>query len=248
MQSAERLFRLGFEIMDEAEALAEALPCRWITRYRDGLLIALLAARPLRLACFASLGLGTSVIRSNGGWWLRVAGESTKSGSRYEAPLPTRLTEAMDHYTDVLRPRLLAGRTDDHFWIQKDGRPMRPGAIYTRVTRLTRRRLGVAVNPHLFRDCAATSIALLDPGHVRMAARVLGHATPATTEKHYNQAQALEASRAHAAVIRAIRRTTASAVGRTARGRQHAGGNLRALQLGGRPSIQLRRPRFVPAP
>jgi integrase len=100
---------------------------------------------------------------------------------------------------------------------------MRPDAIYTHVTLLTRRYLGVAVNPHLFRDCAATSIAVLDPGHVHIAARVLGHATLATTEKHYNQAQALEASRAHAAAIRAIRRTTASGVGRTARGRQPCG-------------------------
>lgn len=223
MHSADRLFRLGFEIMDEAEALAAAWPCRWITRYRDGLLIALLAARPLRLASLTSLRQGTSVVRSDGGWWLRVAGEGTKTGARYEAPLPTRLTEALDRYTDDLRPRLLAGRTDDHFWIQKDSRPMRPGPIYARITRLTRRRLGVAVNPHLFRDCAATSIAVLDPAHVRVAAQVLGHATLATTEKHYNQARSLEASRAYAAAIRAIRRTTASAVGRTARGRQPCG-------------------------
>ena len=220
MQSADRLFRLGFEIIDDAEQLAAASTCKWITRYRDGLLIALLAARPLRLASLASLRLGTSVIRSDGGWWLRVAGESTKTRARYEAPLPTRLTEAMDRYVSDLRPRLLAGRTDEHLWIQKEGRPMRPGAIYRRVTLLTRRWLGVPVNPHLFRDCAATSIAVLDPGHVRVAARVLGHATLATTEKHYNQAQALEASRAHAAAIRAIRRATATAVGRTARGRQ----------------------------
>jgi integrase len=223
MQSADRLFRLGFEIMGEAEAYVAAWPCRWITRYRDGLLIALLAARPLRLASLASLRLGMSVIRSDGGWWLRVAAESTKTGARYEAPLPSRLTEAMDRYVGELRPRLLAGRTDDHLWIQKDRRPMRPDAIYSRVMLLTRRGLGVAVNPHLFRDCAATSIAVLDPGHVRVAARVLGHATLATTEKHYNQAQALDASRAHAAVIRAIRRTTASAIGRTARGRQPCG-------------------------
>jgi len=223
MQSADRLFRLGFEIMDEAEALATVWPRRWITRYRDGLLIALLAARPLRLGSFASLRLGMSVVRSDGAWWLRVAGESTKTGAPYEAPLPTRLTEAMDRYADDLRPRLLAGRTDVHLWIQQDGHPMRPDAIYARVTLMTRRWLGVAVNPHLFRDCAATSIAVLDPGHVHIAARVLGHATLATTEKHYNQAQALEASRAHVAAIRAIRRSTASAVGRTARGRQPCG-------------------------
>ncbi len=51
------------------------------------------------------------------------------------------------------------------------------------------------INPHLFRDCAATSIAIDDPVHVGIAARVLGHRTGSTTERFYNQARSIEASR-----------------------------------------------------
>ncbi len=51
------------------------------------------------------------------------------------------------------------------------------------------------LNPHLFRDCAATSIAIEDPEHVRISASILGHASLATTEKYYNQARTLEAGR-----------------------------------------------------
>jgi hypothetical protein len=51
-----------------------------------------------------------------------------------------------------------------------------------------------SVNLHLFRDCAATSVALEDPAHVGIAARLLGHRSPATTERHYNQASAVEAA------------------------------------------------------
>ncbi len=47
----------------------------------------------------------------------------------------------------------------------------------------------------MFRDCAATSIALEDPTHVRIASQVLGHRHPATTERHYNLATSVEATR-----------------------------------------------------
>ena len=57
------------------------------------------------------------------------------------------------------------------------------------------RRLGHPVNPHLFRDCAATNIAIDDPDHIGIVWCLLGHRTPATTEKYYNLAGAVEASR-----------------------------------------------------
>jgi site-specific recombinase XerD len=59
----------------------------------------------------------------------------------------------------------------------------------------TRAAFGRAVNPHLFRDCAATSLAIEDPAHVRIAAQVLGHGAFATTERHYNLARGQEAAK-----------------------------------------------------
>jgi integrase len=46
-----------------------------------------------------------------------------------------------------------------------------------------------------FRDCAATSIAIEDPKHVRIASQILGHRSTATTERYYNQARAIDAAR-----------------------------------------------------
>jgi integrase len=54
---------------------------------------------------------------------------------------------------------------------------------------------GKPINPHLFRDCAATSIALEDPVHVRIASQILGHRSVASTERYYNQAQTIDAAR-----------------------------------------------------
>jgi integrase/recombinase XerD len=62
--------------------------------------------------------------------------------------------------------------------------------------------LGVAVNPHLFRGCAATSVAIQDPGHVGVIKSVLGHRSLATGQSYYNQAGSLEASRRHQGVLR----------------------------------------------
>jgi len=67
--------------------------------------------------------------------------------------------------------------------------------MYLRIAGLTRTRFGHVVNPHLFRDIAATSIAVEDPGHVRIIRSVLGHSTLRSGERHYVHARTLEASR-----------------------------------------------------
>ena len=54
--------------------------------YRDGLMIAFLAARPLRLANLTQLELGRELIRRPSGWWLEIPGADTKTGQPLELP------------------------------------------------------------------------------------------------------------------------------------------------------------------
>ena len=68
-------------------------------------------------------------------------------------------------------------------------------AIYCRIMRTTQAKFGHGVNPHLFRDSAATSIANEDPDNVLITRSVLGHATLGASERHYNHAQSLKAIR-----------------------------------------------------
>jgi hypothetical protein len=58
----------------------------------------------------------------------------------------------------------------------------------------------------MFRDAAATAIAIFDPEHVLIIKAILGHATIATSEKHYNMARGLEAGRRYYQTIRGLRR------------------------------------------
>jgi hypothetical protein len=62
------------------------------------------------------------------------------------------------------------------------------------ITQTTQQTLGVSVNPHLFRACAATTAALYAGDHPRLASGLLQHVDPRVTEAHYNRASSLQAA------------------------------------------------------
>jgi site-specific recombinase XerC len=99
-------------------------------------------------------------------------------------------------------------------WLSYWYGPETAHSLQLRVTHHTRVAFGRSINPHLFRDCIATSIAIHDPKHVRIAASILGHNSFATTERHYNLAHTLEASRCYGAAVSARRATAKLGRGR----------------------------------
>lgn len=170
--------------------------------YRDGLLIALLAALPtLRLANLTGLILGRTLLQQGGVWLIRIPAAEVKTRVAIEVPWPRMLTRHLTVYLSqrdwVLQLRNRESRHPTNaLWLTMYGLPMHDHTIYTRIMARTRAAFGHPINPHLFRDCAATTTAIEDPAHVRIAAPLLHHRSFATTEKYYNQAQGLEASRA----------------------------------------------------
>ena len=78
------------------------------------------------------------------------------------------------------------------------------GALAMRIRKHTKKAFGASLPPHWFRDATATTIAVEDPRHVCDAHHILGN-TLATTQKYYNQAHSLEASRRHQAMLTALR-------------------------------------------
>ena len=81
-------------------------------------------------------------------------------------------------------------------WLGNRGRGLSCQHAYGRIVAHTQAAFGQPVNPHLFRDAAATTMALDCPAQVRIAARLLGHRSFATTERYYNLARASEAAKA----------------------------------------------------
>jgi integrase/recombinase XerD len=78
-------------------------------------------------------------------------------------------------------------------------------SIYDRVTTVTERLIGRPINPHLFRDFAATFIAEQAPAEVRIISRILGHTDLRTAEDYYNQASMLSAHKRYTDTLAQIR-------------------------------------------
>ena len=190
--------------------------------FRDGLMLALLVSRPLRMRNFHAIEIDRHLCRRGTGFELRFAGNETKTGQEIEAAVPDALAPSIHRYLDVYRPllrsRAQAPAPTSLLWICRKGTPMERAAVYCRIVTLSQREFGVRINPHLFRDCAATSIALEDPEHVRITRHILGHGTLRTSERHYNHASAVQAAARYQKHMLALRRQAAA---RTPR-RRHA--------------------------
>ena len=206
IRSSDDLFRLGLDLL----ASADGLRCRYnpqasATGFRDGLIIALLAARPVRLRNLASIEIGRQLVRVDDTYWLRFGAEETKTRKHIEVPLPLVLTPHIDRYRAVHRPALLGGSISNRLWISRSGTPLSHSVIRYHIKNRTREAFGEPISPHLFRDCAATSVAIEDPDHVRIAANILGHHSLGTTQKYYDQSQMLEAARTYQSEISGLR-------------------------------------------
>jgi len=178
--------------------------------HRDGLLIALTAYAPFRRRNIASTQIGQNLISLGDIYLLVLDDTETKTSNVQELYVPEDLLEPLDLYLKKYRPFLMArtGRwtkpVTKELWVSKDGSPMTQTALYDRFRARTQEAFGVAINPHLFRDAAATMLAIEDPAHVRIAAPLLGHRTFTTTERYYQQATGLEAHRGYAKILRGL--------------------------------------------
>lgn len=171
----------------------------------------MLALVPLRRGNLASLTLGATLIQVGEGWQVAIPAEASKNHDPLDFPWPEVLNAALRTYLEVHRPQLsgqvhrwtaaIGGR----LWVSSHGSPLTEMAIYDVIRKRTAAAFGEPINPHLFRDEAATAMAIHDPSHVRVAAPLLGHRCLTTTERYYQQAQSVEASRAHAKLIAAHR-------------------------------------------
>ncbi len=212
MQPAGELVKLGEALMRKAETATKKPSLTRAVWFRDGLMIAILAHRPLRLSNLAAITLGRHLIHQSRGYRLYFSGDEVKGGRPIDAAVPATLVAAVDRYLDHYRPILLTrgGRQDsaacDALWVSEIATALDPNSIPNRIKKHTRAAFGKHVWPHLFRDCAATTIAIDDPKHARSIMNILGHSTQEISEKHYNQAQSLEASRRYQQVIADLRR------------------------------------------
>lgn len=195
--TSERLYALGVQLMDRAavEANAVGYSKRLGHLYRDGLLIALLAAIPLRRRTLANLRVAKQLVKAGELWVLDIPAEDTKTRRAIEYPIPANLCARMDVYLEQFRRHIRGADTHDGLWASSAGGPMWDVTIRKIITRRTRKAFGFSVSPHRFRHAAATFWSIRDPANVRGAKDLLAHASFRMTEKHYIKAQSRIAGR-----------------------------------------------------
>jgi integrase/recombinase XerD len=199
LQLADALFDLGMRLMAEAEDQASSTARERAQLYRDGLMIAFLSCHPLRLTNFRLLELGRHLRCANDGWWLELEGSETKTGQPLQLPVQARLVPMLERYLQIWRPQLASpGRVAQSraLWLTDQGRAISPTHAHLRITRHTARAFGGPVNPHLFRDALATTIALTRPDKIGIVTPLLGHRSLATAQRAYNLASMATAAAA----------------------------------------------------
>ena len=191
---------LGRRLMSEAEGMSA--PARRRIQYRDGLLVAVAAARGLRLADLAALRVGQELRREPDGWLFHL--RTSKTGAVISGRMPAWLSAALDRYLAVYRVELLGQHTSDALWVNWNGTALKPRAVSQTFTRRVARHYGVTVGPHVVRDAAATTVAVHAPEAMEVVPSLLGHRHRDTMLRHYNLADGISAGYAFDAIVDAV--------------------------------------------
>src|SRR5262249_28781466 len=117
-----RLLDLGIRLMDGAIGV---LPSRQaLLDYRDGLIIAFLAFRPLRRRTFAVLTIGRQLRQIGTTWMIVLSPDDLKNHRDAEFTLPEMLVPYLARYLEEVRPIFFGSSNHPGLWPSAKGRPM----------------------------------------------------------------------------------------------------------------------------
>jgi integrase len=222
LQSADKLEELGFSLMAEAETAAylkdrDGTGMTLLQRalaFRDGLMIALLIHRLLRIKNFASLRIGENLAIEGDAANLTFQASEMKSKRPMDVAFPKSLYSSLRRYIDCYRPILLGesgkakGLVTNALWISRDGTELAENPLHCAIRRRTRQAFGAPIPPHWFRDAGVTLLVRDAPASARLTSSILGHVSPEIATRHYNQALMIDSARRHAKVINSLIRSS----------------------------------------
>ena len=196
---SDRLLALGLELVNRGEASTHFTDLARARLVRDGLMIAFLSLCPIRLRNLAELSVGRQIRRIGNTWWILLEAAETKTGRPDERPVPAILTTHIDRWLEHWR-RLFRD-PGDAFWASIKGGALAYTYVGNIITETTLRELGIAVNPHLFRDCAVYTVATEAGDRMGIASGLLQHTDERTVQKHYNKGALLCAVRRYQQIL-----------------------------------------------
>lgn len=226
-----QLSAYGLELMKAADNDHDLSDDRRAEQFRDGLMIAFLAARPLRRKNMIELEIGAHLKEIGDGFNVTLPPEIMKNHTALEFPLPDALVPFMQRYLTLYRPVLsvgpggVAAGHPEHatsLWLARSGRRFPSDSFADMITARIQSRFGQRLTPHDFRRCAATTIAQNNPEEYLIIRVILGHSTIAMAEKYYIHAKGIEAAHLFQAMLTDKRKTLARAGQELANVKGHA--------------------------
>ncbi len=179
------------------------------SRYRDAMSVGFLIWSPIRLSNLQSLTIGETITFAGDLWRCSFVAHQMKDKTPLDFYLPQdeEYRALMQLYLRRYRQHLLRQPelpidaplpSSGPLWVSTRGHTMSGQSLYYGCKRCTKAMLGAAINPHLFRDCAASALTADKPEYVLAAARILNHNQLSTTLTHYEHASMIQAaSRLH---------------------------------------------------
>jgi len=175
---------------EQIQRLMSALDPRTPTGFRDHAIILVFLDTGIRLSelvnlCLEDIDFGQSCFLVKG-----------KGNKERVVPFGSQVRRALRRYLSAVRPDPDSSQVS-HFFLSRQGFPLRPRAVQSIIARVGRRAnvSGVRCSPHTFRHTFAKQY-LLNGGDVFSLQRILGH-TSLETVKLYVNLTSLDLSRQH---------------------------------------------------
>jgi len=201
----EVLVEAGLTLINEAESSSTLTELARACQVRNGLMVAMLAFCPIRPKNFAALEIGRSFVKIKGRWWIVLSASETKEKRPDERHINELLTPVIDRYLGQYRPVLARGdNSSSALWLScNSGAPIKDRRTLRKViSATTLATVGVAISPHLFRSCVASSAATYGRENPHLASALLHHRDPRVADDHYIRATSLTAAEDFRQVIR----------------------------------------------
>lgn len=199
--SPSEIYEAGIQRMERVAAIEYEKCDVQAVQFGDGLMMAILAAKPIRRRNIARTVIGTNLVRSGEIYELRYASHETKTKKPIRARLPQRLTAYIDRWLDEFRPVLVRDGDCQTLWVSCYRTAMAESTITARFCQATADEVGVPISPHKVRHIVATGVAAGLPDQALLLPHLLDHVGDATSRKHYVFADNLTASRRYLDVL-----------------------------------------------
>ena len=178
------VLRAAYAACDTADL--ETTRLQAATKFRDGVMVALLTCYVPRLKNLCETKIDTNLVVYSSHIHL-VYDKTVKNSETIDSKLSGRMETYMRRYLSDYRPILLRGREDHRsLWVNIDGNPLAYTTMYQLIRKVTA-SWGHKTGPQKMRHACATLIMNADPRRLQVASAALAHRGTSSVNQVYDR-------------------------------------------------------------